>query len=105
MSIDVGDRGPTYRPAIPREDLIRLSHEQLVQLVVELQTQRESFWTYVRTTSEQIEQLAGLLERVIHFSGFSIAGIQRWCLERLQLHNAFSQEAAKLDLKIEPINH
>ncbi len=100
--IDREDRGPSYRPDRTREELIGFSHEQLVSLVMELQTQRSSFWTYVRTTSEQIESLANLLERAIHFSGFTIAGIQRWCLERVQLHNELALEAKRLDLQIEP---
>lgn len=102
MSIEAGDQGPSYRPDRTREELIGFSHEQLVALVMELQTQRSSFWTYVRTTSEQIEQLANLLERAIHFSGFTIAGIQRWCLERTQMHNEIAKEAHRLDLSIEP---
>lgn len=105
MNIDAEDRGPMYCPDRTREELIGFSHEQLVALVVELQIQRTSFWSYVRTTSEQIESMANLLERTIHFSGYSIAGIQRWCLERVQLHNELTMEAKRLDLAIEPQKH
>jgi Holliday junction resolvase-like predicted endonuclease len=105
VSIHASDQGPNYRPDLNRIDVIAMKHEQLVALVMELQTQRQAFWAYVNTTSAQVEQLAKLLQEAIHFSGYTIAEFQRRCVERIQMHNSLSERAKALDLSIEPFSN